>query len=94
MSKQGVYLGLTKSGRLYVGSVAGGRSRTFDRRFAEHRRQLAAGTHPNDGLQADGAEGLRFIPLVRVRRGDIGTARKIERAVIRALGKGTVNERK
>jgi hypothetical protein len=93
MSNQGIYLAITKSGRLYIGSVAGGRSRTFDRRWAEHRRQLANGTHPNDGLAKDGADGLRFIPLVRVKRGDIAMARKIERAVIRALGKGVCNER-
>ena len=91
-SRQGVYLGITKSGRLYIGSVAG-KGRSFDRRWNEHITELERGTHPNDGLRKDGADGLRFIPLAVVRRGDIEAARKIERILIRALRRSLTNER-
>lgn len=90
--RQGVYLGITKSGRLYIGSVAG-KGRSFARRWAEHIKDLEHGTHANDGLRKDGAEGLRFVPLAVVRRGDIAGARKIESAVIKALRKVVCNER-
>lgn len=91
--RQGVYLGITRTGRLYVGSVAGGKGRSFSRRWAEHVKDLERGTHVNDGLRKDGAEGLRFVPLAVVRRGDIAQARKIESVIIKALRKVICNER-
>ena len=90
--RQGVYLGITKAGRLYVGSVAG-KGRSFARRWGEHVKDLEQGTHPNDGLRKEGADGLRFIPIAVVTRGDIETARRIERCIIRALRRVLVNER-
>ena len=91
-SRQGVYLAVTKSGRLYIGSVAG-KGRSFARRWQEHTRDLERGTHVNDGLTKDGPEGLRFVPLAVVTKGDIAGARKIESAIIKALRKVVCNER-
>lgn len=90
--RQGVYLGITRTGRLYIGSVAG-KGRSFARRWAEHVKDLERGTHANRGLTKDGAEGLRFVPLAVVRRGDIAQARKIESVIIKALRRVLVNER-
>lgn len=90
--RQGCYLIVTKTGRLYIGSVAG-KGRSFTRRWAEHTRDLERGRHANDGLTKDGAEGLRFVPLAVVRRGDIAGARKIESVIIKALRKVVCNER-
>lgn len=91
-TRQGVYIAITKAGRLYIGSVAG-KGRSFHRRWSEHTRDLERGTHPNDGLRRDGPEGLRFIPLAVTRRGDIAQARKIESIIIKALKRVLVNER-
>ena len=90
--RQGVYIAISRTGKLYIGSVAG-KGRSFARRWAEHVKDLERGTHPNQGLSRDGAEGLRFVPLAVVRRGDIAQARKIESAVIKALRRVLVNER-
>jgi hypothetical protein len=91
--RQGCYLIITRTGRLYVGSVAGGKGRSFAARWGEHVKDLERGTHPNDGLRRDGADGLRFIPLAVVGRGDIKAARRIEGIIIRALRRAVVNER-
>ena len=91
--RQGVYIGITRNGRLYIGSVAG-KGRSFARRWSEHTRDLQRGTHVNRGLTKDGAEGLRFIPLAVVRRGDIAQARKIESVIIKALRRVVCNERR
>ena len=93
-TRQGCYLIVTRAGRLYVGSVAGGAGRSFTARWAEHAKDLARGTHPNDGLRRDGADGLRFIPLAVVKKGDIRAARRIEGIIIKALGKAVCNERR
>lgn len=91
--RQGIYLAITKSGRLYIGSVAGSAGRSFDRRWSEHIRDLERGSHVNDGLRRDGPEGLRFIPIAVTTRGDIAQARKIEGIIIKALRKVVCNER-
>ena len=91
--RQGCYLIVTRTGKLYVGSVAG-KGRSFTRRWSEHVRDLEKGTHVNDGLRKDGAEGLRFIPIAITTRGDIAQARKVESAIIKALGKAVCNERR
>lgn len=92
-TRQGVYLAITKAGRLYIGSVAGGKGRSFSTRWSEHVKDLERGTHPNDGLRRDGPDGLRFVPLAVVQRGDIAQARKIESIIIKALRKVVCNER-
>lgn len=91
--RQGTYLLITKAGRLYIGSVAGGRGRSFGARYVEHVKDLERGTHANDGLRRDGPEGLRMIVLSVVRRGDIAQARKVEGIIIKALRRILVNER-
>lgn len=91
-SRQGCYLAITRSGKLYIGSVAGGRGRSFATRQREHERDIASGAHPNDTLRREGLAELR--PLVVVKRGDIALARKVEGVIIRALRKAVCNERK
>ena len=92
-TRQGVYLAIGRNGALYIGSVAGGKGRSFSRRWSEHTRDLEHGTHPNDGLRKDGPDGLRFIPLAVTKKGDIAGARKIESVIIKALRRVLVNER-
>ena len=93
--RQGVYIWVTPS-PLYVGSVAGAKARTFDRREAEHRKLLAQGTHHNDRLQAEwarsGGNGWRQV-RIPLPRGDIAGARFVESIIIKALGKAVCNER-
>ena len=95
-TRQGVYL-IVAGGRLYVGSTAGGKGRSFGRRLDEHLSELRQGTHPNDGLRRqfsqDGGAGWRMLRLAQVRRGDIAQARKIEGIIIKALRKVVCNER-
>lgn len=95
-TRQGCYI-LLAGRRIYVGSTAGGKGRGFDARKDEHLKQLAAGTHHNDKLQAqfkrDGGKDWRMIKIP-LGRGDIPTVRLVESAIIRAMGKAVCNERR
>ena len=98
--RQGVYLRLNlRAARtpLYVGSVAGGKGRSFAAREREHLKELDSGAHPNNGMRKahteTGGKGWVMIPIACVRRGDIAQARKIEGVIIKALRKVVCNER-
>ena len=100
-TRQGVYIRLNLRATrtpLYVGSVAGGKGRSFKTREKEHIRELDKGSHANGAMQkahrATNGQGWVMIPVAFVRKGDIKGARKIEAAIIRALGKGCCNERR
>ena len=97
----GVYIRLnTRAVRtpIYVGSVAGGRGRSFSTREKEHLRDLERGQHANDAMQrahqATAGQGWVMIPVATVKRGDIAAARKIEAMIIKALGRACCNERR
>lgn len=95
--RQGVYI-IRAGNLLYVGSVAGGTGRSFDARLAEHLRDLARSKHANDRLQAqyrrDAGHDWRMVIKVPTPRGNIGVARLVEKAIIRALGRSCCNERR
>lgn len=95
-TRQGCYI-LLAGPLIYAGSTAGGRGRGFDQRLDEHLKQLAQGKHPNDALRAqfakDGGKDWRMVKIP-LGRGDIATARLVESAIIRAMGKAVCNERR